>query len=302
MQWARTGGMMFIQGMKLSRSVFGLLLWHAGLASAQDLDFDDKTFDETIGEFSTDFKTAGEDNPRAANVKMIADKLDGIVLLPGEKFSYNDVIGPRTKEAGFKKAHAIADKGSYKALVDSYGGGACQPASTLHAAVFYAGLKIDQATPHSLASAYIQPGLDATVSYKDIDLVFENDTNSSIKIDTNVEPIVDKKGKSTKSKLTVKLLSTHELHRHVTAGFKFSKRVPRQTWRLTSEAVKAPKVSQSGSDGVTIDRTYKVIDTDTNQVLVNEKKTFKFEPLVKIVLVPKPKPVDLEIGEAEVNE
>jgi vancomycin resistance protein YoaR len=127
-------------------------------------------FDAVLGWFETRYSTARKDQHRTYNLRLAASKLDGIVLLPGETFDFNAVVGPRDEAHGFRVAPVIAQG----ELVDGIGGGTCQISGTLHAAAFFAGLEIVERYPHSRPSTYIRLGLDATVSYPNINYRFKN--------------------------------------------------------------------------------------------------------------------------------
>src|SRR6185369_15107725 len=103
-------------------------------------------------------------------LKVGADHLNGHILLPGELFSFNEVVGDRSEKEGYRVAPVI----SAGELIDGLAGGMCQIASTLHAAAFFAGLDIVSSTPHSRPSAYITMGLDSTVVYPTTDLKLSN--------------------------------------------------------------------------------------------------------------------------------
>ena len=92
------------------------------------------------------------------------------MILPGETFDFNDVVGPRDEANGYKVAPVIAQG----ELVDGIGGGTCQIAGTLHGAAFFAGLDIVERHPHTRPSFYIKMGLDATVVYPTITLRLRN--------------------------------------------------------------------------------------------------------------------------------
>ncbi len=131
---------------------------------------------EVIAEYSTSF--ASSDANRASNVSLAASKINGIVLNPGERFSFNKTVGPRTAATGFKIAHVYeGDR-----IVDGMGGGICQVSSTLYNAVLLADLKIVYRLNHSMPVSYVPLGRDATVSYGTIDFVFENNKSHPIKI------------------------------------------------------------------------------------------------------------------------
>ncbi|MCA9648516.1 MAG: VanW family protein [Myxococcales bacterium] len=121
-----------------------------------------------LGSFDTPYQMS--DGDRTHNLKVGAASLDGTVLMPHELFSFNEVVGPRTPEAGYRYATGIAAG----QLVDTEGGGICQVSSTLFGAAFFAGLEIVRARPHSRPSSYVDMGLDSTVVYPDIDMKLRN--------------------------------------------------------------------------------------------------------------------------------
>lgn len=127
-------------------------------------------FDEVLGSFETNYDRAERVQARSYNLRLAASKLDGTVLLPGEVFAFNDVVGPRDEANGYKVATVIAEG----ELVDGIGGGTCQISGTLHGAAFFAGLAIVERYPHTRPSSYIKLGLDATVVYPTIDFRFKN--------------------------------------------------------------------------------------------------------------------------------
>jgi vancomycin resistance protein YoaR len=138
---------------------------------------------EKLAHFQTSFSRHGDQELRAHNIETAAARLDGVVLLPHELFSFNTVVGPRTVENGFSKGWEIF-KGE---MVEGIGGGTCQAASTLHAAAFLSGLDIIERLPHSRPSAYITMGLDATVVYPVVDLKLRNPYDFPLVIHSFVE-------------------------------------------------------------------------------------------------------------------
>jgi vancomycin resistance protein YoaR len=127
-------------------------------------------FDAVLGWFETRYSNAKKDEHRTYNLRLAASKLDGLVLMPGEELDFNEVVGPRDEAHGFRVAPVIAQG----ELVDGIGGGTCQISGTLHGAVFFAGLEVAERYPHSRPSSYIRMGLDATVSYPNINYRFKN--------------------------------------------------------------------------------------------------------------------------------
>ncbi|MCC6746596.1 MAG: VanW family protein [Deltaproteobacteria bacterium] len=123
-----------------------------------------------LAEFVTVYSLADKDADRAHNLKVGASKLDGRIIPAGARFSFNEVVGPRTHAEGYRTANVISDG----ELVDGIAGGSCQLSSTLFAAAFFAGLDLLNSRPHTIPSSYIKMGLDAAVAYPDTDLVLRN--------------------------------------------------------------------------------------------------------------------------------
>lgn len=124
-------------------------------------------------QFSTRYSERGN---RERNIQIACEKINGTVLPPGGVFSYNDVVGPRGRENGFRMAPQIV-RGR---LVPGYGGGICQTSSTLYNAVLLGGLKVVKRSHHSFPVKYVPAGRDATVDYGSIDFQFENSTEAPI--------------------------------------------------------------------------------------------------------------------------
>lgn len=113
---------------------------------------------------------------RSTNVQLAAKAIDGYLLKPGEIFSFNGVVGPRTKERGYQEANVIINN----KMVPDVGGGVCQVSSTLYNAVLKAQLEVLQRHPHSLLISYVPPGLDAAVAYGSLDFSFRNNTEGHL--------------------------------------------------------------------------------------------------------------------------
>ena len=121
---------------------------------------------------------------RVNNIQLVADKLNGHIMLPGEVFSYNDYVGQRTREAGFQVAQAYSDG----QVVEALGGGICQVSSTLYCATLYARLDTVSRTNHYFKVSYIDYGLDATVSWGQPDFKFRNSRDYPIMIQAYTNP------------------------------------------------------------------------------------------------------------------
>jgi vancomycin resistance protein YoaR len=128
-------------------------------------------FDQVLGFFSTRYSESSQFRARTDNLRLAASRLDGTVLMPGEEFDFNGVVGPRDEANGYKVAPVIAQG----ELVDGIGGGTCQVSGTLHAAAFFAGLTISERVPHTRPSSYLYIGLDAAVAYPNINFRLKND-------------------------------------------------------------------------------------------------------------------------------
>jgi len=120
--------------------------------------------------FETKFSTRGVGGRRAQNIELAAKAIDGMVLKPGQAFSFNTVVGRRTLERGYTWAPVIVGD----ELRDGVGGGICQVASTLYASALYSAMQITERWAHGRPSSYTRMGLDATVSYPSKDLRFVN--------------------------------------------------------------------------------------------------------------------------------
>ena len=136
---------------------------------------------------------------RKSNVKLSAAACNGVILLPGEEFSYNNTTGSRTADKGYLPAPAYVGGASS----DEVGGGICQTSSTIYYAVLHTTLEIVERAPHRYAVGYVPDGMDATVWYGSTDFRFKNNTDYPIKI---VTESYDKGGER---KLTVKIYGTN---------------------------------------------------------------------------------------------
>lgn len=121
---------------------------------------------------------------RVNNIRQVAQILDGYVVRPGETFSFNQAVGPRTRAAGFDEAPVIRDG----VLTPGVGGGICQVSTTLFNAVFFAGLPVVERKPHSFYIDHYPVGRDATVSYDATDLRFRNDSDTVVLLSISTSP------------------------------------------------------------------------------------------------------------------
>ena len=162
---------------------------------------------EKLTSFTTDMGVSSSN--RIHNVHLMADFIDGTLIRPGEVFSFNDVVGPRTAGRGFLEGQMII--GSL--ILPSIGGGVCQTATTLFNNAFDLGLPIIERTNHNLYLSHYPLGRDATVSWGGPDLKFKNDLKHGILVKTSY----------TDSTLTFTFYGTNEQRRVVSAASAKSK-------------------------------------------------------------------------------
>lgn len=140
----------------------------------------EEAFPDKIAEFTTRYDASNKN--RSINLALSSDKINGTIVLPGEKFSYNKIVGERTISKGYKEA-AVYSNGK---VVSGIGGGICQLSSTLYNAILFANLEITSRSNHMFLTSYVQAGRDATVSWGTIDFCFKNTRSYPIKIVSTV--------------------------------------------------------------------------------------------------------------------
>lgn len=143
-------------------------------------DLGSEAFPDLLGTYSTKYSASNTD--RTTNLKLAASKINGTVVMPGEIFSYNKVVGKRTIAAGYKNAAIYQDGG----VTDGLGGGICQISTTLYNAAIDAGMLIEERRNHMFVPSYAQAGKDATVVWGSTDFKFENRRDYPIKIEASV--------------------------------------------------------------------------------------------------------------------
>jgi vancomycin resistance protein YoaR len=159
---------------------------------------------ELIGEFTTHHPCC---QARVRNIQLMADAVDGALVMPGETFSLNDRVGQRTTEKGYVCAGALVGGELVEEGQVCIGGGTSQFTTTLHNAVFFAGLEHVRFTPHSAWFSRYPEGREATIGWREPAYIFRNDTDSALIIRTTY----------TGSSITVKIYGDNG-GREVTAG------------------------------------------------------------------------------------
>ena len=115
---------------------------------------------------------------RTQNLRLACEAINGTILMPGDVFSFNDIVGERTADKGYQEAIVYVSGNS----VSELGGGVCQVASTIYYCAMYADLEIVQRSEHQFIVDYVPGGLDATVYWGSLDFQFKNDTDYPIKV------------------------------------------------------------------------------------------------------------------------
>jgi hypothetical protein len=214
-----------------------------------------------LASFTTRFKAGKGMEGRVENITLIAKKFSDYKLDPGAEFSFNAVVGPRTKEAGFKDAPTFF----MGEILEGVGGGTCQVSSTLYATLLHVGAQVLERRPHSRPSSYIEPGLDAMVNYPAecqgdkpdprvcYDLRIKNPFDFPLFIRAAIGEDIDKEGKRS---LAVTIFGTGdvptvETEWRVWGGESFEKRIRRVSyWKNDRKRLKQP--GQNGLEGARI--------------------------------------------------
>lgn len=116
---------------------------------------------------------------RDENLRLACEALNGIILYPGDEFNYNEALGERTPEKGYMPADSYMGG----KVVQSYGGGICQPSSALYYCTLLADLEVVERYCHCYPSDYVPLGMDATVDWSGVDFRFKNNTSFPIRIE-----------------------------------------------------------------------------------------------------------------------
>ena len=135
-----------------------------------------EAFPDKLASYSTNYGSSNYN--RSNNIALATSKINGVVMMPGDEFSYNGTVGQRTIGNGFLEAGAYANG----EVVTAVGGGICQVSSTLYNAVLRANLEVTDRTNHMFPVGYCPIGTDATVSWGAPDFKFKNNRNYPIKI------------------------------------------------------------------------------------------------------------------------
>ena len=150
------------------------------LPEIHKVDLDSILFRDVLGEYET---AHTGNRARTTNIRLACEAINNLILMPGDKFDFNTVVGERTAAKGYMEADAYSDG----LTVSARGGGICQVSSTLYYCTLVADLEIVTRSPHSYVSTYMPIGMDATVSWGGPHFTFKNNTNYPIRIEAKEE-------------------------------------------------------------------------------------------------------------------
>ena len=228
-----------------------------------------EAFPDMLSTFSTRYDASNI--PRTTNLKLAMQKLNGVVVSPGETFSYNKTLGKRTAEAGYKEAGGFAGG----KVVQTLAGGICQISSTLYDAVVYANLDIVERHNHMFLAGYVGAGKDATVVYGTYDFKFKNTRKYPVMIKTSIG-----NGIAQISIYGIKEEVEYEVEISSKILSYISYKVVYET--DNSLASGTEKVVQNGMNGCK-SITYKILKLNGKQVSSTVLSTDTYDPMNKII-------------------
>ena len=230
-----------------------------------------EAFPDLLGVCKTNY--AASNKNRTTNLILAAGKINGTVLLPGEEFSYNGVVGKRTVEAGYKNA-ATYSNGQ---VVDDIGGGICQISSTLYDAAVFANMDITVRRNHQFVTSYLPAGKDATVVWGSQDFKFKNSRKYPVRITATVSGGV----------ATVQIWGVKEdVEYDISIETKQISTIKYTTQYIEDASLPAgtQKVSQAGANGRKV-QAYKVMKLNGQVVSRTLLSTDTYRAMTRIVRV-----------------
>lgn len=225
--------------------------------------------DTVIASFSTKYN-AGQVN-RSHNLWQASQNLDMTLIMPGETFSFNETVGKRSTERGFRNA-TIIENGEF---TDGMGGGVCQVSTTLYGAALRTELAVLERRPHSIKIAYVDPGQDAMVAWGSSDLVFRNDYDSPVLLHAVC-------GGGT---ITMQFYGNSALKKEVKIVSEVTRYIPFTTETVVDESLQpgTTKVKSSGGRGLEC-YVYKYIYENGEEVSATTVSHNTYRPQKRVVL------------------
>ena len=221
-------------------------------------------------------------NDRTHNLELACAAIDGTVLMPGEVFSFNDVVGERTKAKGYREAIVYVSGQS----VPETGGGVCQVASTIYSACLYADLEIIESYAHQFFVTYVNPGMDATIYWKSLDYKFRNNTAYPMRIDASVHD----------GRVWVKLMGTDTKDYTVKITWEMLSKTP---WETVEQEIKPDDPYKPGEEITSPYTGYRYVtymskyDLDGNLISKTQIRVSTYSKRDKVIAVaPEEDPTD----------
>lgn len=230
-------------------------------------------FKDELAATSTRFSTATENGRnRGYNMGIAVAKINNMILAPGQEFSFNEIVGPRDLDHGFKLAHVY----SAGKIIDGVGGGICQVSSTMYNAVLTADLKVAERRNHSFTVGYVPLGQDATAYYGGADFRFINSGKWPMKLLATI----------TGNKISFSIRGTNETPgKTVLISDKILKETPFEV-KYTDDPtlpVGTTKEMQEGMKGFVVE-TYKTIKIDGKVISQTKLHTSTYKAYAQIML------------------
>ena len=200
-----------------------------------------------LGSFTTYFD--GSNTSRAHNIHLASQKIHQTLIPAGGIFSFNQVVGERTAEAGYDDAPVFMGG----RLVPGIGGGICQVSSTLFNTALLSGMDIVERDTHFAPVSYIPVGLDATVAWGYIDFQFKNPYSHPIYV-------IAEEGAGY---VTITILGAKEdVPQSVTITKGKEQKIPNKKIEKIDEAAKAETIEEAGHEGISVDTTRTIVYGD----------------------------------------
>lgn len=231
---------------------------------------------EVVSEFTTRFPHAAYRN---TNIGLAASRINNTLLKPGEEFSLNGLVGERTAANGFAKGGTI----NGGVLVEDYGGGVSQVATTTYHTAFKAGLEDIYHQPHSIYFDRYPVGQEATVSWGNFDMAFGNDTPYGVLVEARFTPSTP----GSQGVLNVRLWSTQYFKVETSVSERSNFTDPPTIYNNKDNCIANPE----GSRGFSITSYRKVWDPD-GTLVKDEAYPWTYRPNPVVVCGEEPKDDD----------
>ncbi|SFF42400.1 VanW family protein [Blastococcus tunisiensis] len=218
---------------------------------------------EEIGSFTTNIGNAAS----GTNIRVVAQEVDGALVLPGETFSLNGFTGPRGTAQGYVEAGVI-NNGEFTTAV---GGGISQFATTMFNAVFFSGLEDVYHKPHSYYISRYPAGREATVYYDSIDLKWRNDSDTGVFIDTSWTP----------GTITVTFYGTKRYEIESISSNRYNLRAP-VVQEKPDDGNCTPQNGSTGFD-ITVTRVFRDLATGAEVKREEFQTRYAAEPIIRCV-------------------